>query len=152
MAESPPKNYDMYRDSPLRYLGYANELGESFRPILPRLVVPSYLLSFAYVTADTYDKAAKEYDKSKEMKRAGTVAIDTIVWQTLASIAIPGFTINCVVRACTYGVKSWSKTRPTMVRWFPTAVGLSVIPIIIHPIDSLVDFAMDRSVRKWYMG
>ena len=26
---------DIYRDSPLRYLGYANECGEAFRPLVP---------------------------------------------------------------------------------------------------------------------
>lgn len=142
--------YDIYRDSPLRYLGYANELGESFRPLLPRLVVPSYALSFAYVAADTYDKASKSYVETKETKRAGMLALDTLVWQTLASILVPGFTINCVVRACTFGVKSWSATRPTAVRWFPTLAGLSVIPLIIHPIDHMVDYAMDRSIRRYY--
>lgn len=32
---------DIWRDSALRYAGYANEVGESFRNIAPRLVVPS---------------------------------------------------------------------------------------------------------------
>lgn len=32
---------DIWRDSPLRYAGYANEVGESFRNIAPRLVGPS---------------------------------------------------------------------------------------------------------------
>ena len=33
------KPFDFWRDSLIRYLGYANELGESFRPLYPRLVV-----------------------------------------------------------------------------------------------------------------
>lgn len=32
---------DIWRDTPIRFLGYANELGESFRPILPKFVVSS---------------------------------------------------------------------------------------------------------------
>ena len=47
---------DLYRDTPVRYLGYANELGESFRYVTPWLVKPSYAVAFAYVFADTYDK------------------------------------------------------------------------------------------------
>lgn len=30
---------DIFRDTWVRYLGYANEFGESFRPLFPRLVV-----------------------------------------------------------------------------------------------------------------
>lgn len=47
---------DLYRDTPIRYLGYANELGESFRPLYPKLVAPSYAISFGYVALDTVDK------------------------------------------------------------------------------------------------
>ena len=61
---------DPLRDGPLRYLGYANELGESFRPVAPRLVVPSYLVSFGYVFADTLDKAAKEHAQACVRARA----------------------------------------------------------------------------------
>lgn len=34
-------DYDIWRDSALRYAGYANEIGEAFRFITPRLVLPS---------------------------------------------------------------------------------------------------------------
>ena len=50
---------DLYRDTPVRYLGYANEVGESFRHLFPRLVKPSYGVAFAYVFADAADKAKK---------------------------------------------------------------------------------------------
>ena len=46
---------DLFRDTPVRYLGYANELGEAFRPILPKFLVPSYFVSFGYVFADTFE-------------------------------------------------------------------------------------------------
>ena len=40
---------DIWRDTPLRYMGYANEVGEAFRPLFPKLVRPSYGVAFAYV-------------------------------------------------------------------------------------------------------
>ena len=52
-AGSEKIEVDFYRDTPVRYLGYANELGESFRPMVPKMVVPSYIVSFGYVVADT---------------------------------------------------------------------------------------------------
>lgn len=34
-------------------------------------------------------------------------------------------------------------------KWFPTIMGLGSIPMIIHPIDNFVDFALDNTTRKW---
>ena len=70
--EKEEKEYDIFRDSPVRYLGYANEIGESFRPIFPKFVMPSYAVSFAYVGADTIDKAKKHYDKTNRFDIAAT--------------------------------------------------------------------------------
>ena len=71
----------MYRDSLLRYLGYANEVGESFRPILPRLVVPSYVVSFGYVGMDTLDKTKKEFEASNgQYGLAANKAFDTLLF------------------------------------------------------------------------
>jgi fission process protein 1 len=125
---------DVWRDSLVRYLGYANEVGESFRPVAPRLVLPSYVVAFGYVAGDTLDKAVKAHRRATDegvpaRKRAVAVAnatVDTLLWQTSvdylsfvwgrarrvilsecwgcawrglqASVVIPGFTINRVVR------------------------------------------------------
>jgi fission process protein 1 len=40
--------YNVFRHSPLRYLGYANEVGEAFRYQLPKCVVPLYIISIGY--------------------------------------------------------------------------------------------------------
>lgn len=74
--------------------------------------------------------------------------MDTWVWQTLASVVIPGFTINRLVKF----------SKPLIARaalpavattWGPTALGLAAIPVIIHPIDSLVHTVMDATLRPW---
>lgn len=36
-------------------------------------------------------------------------------------------------------------------KWVPTAIGLGIIPFIVHPIDEAVTWAMDESVRKWLL-
>ena len=36
-ASSDAASVDLYRDTPVRFLGYANELGESFKPLIPRV-------------------------------------------------------------------------------------------------------------------
>lgn len=56
------------------------------------------------------------------------------------------------VKAMKSVMASESATRviPQVARkWVPTAVGLGIIPLIIHPIDGAVTLAMDSSVRTW---
>jgi len=53
------EDYDIFRHSLLRYMGYANEVGESFRYIFPSLVKPTYTLAFGYVFSDAIDKSYK---------------------------------------------------------------------------------------------
>merc|ERR1712137_1375259 len=57
--------YDIFKDSYFRFLGYTNELGEAFRPLLPRpLVTATYGVVFLYAVADTVDKSKRAYDVS----------------------------------------------------------------------------------------
>lgn len=41
--------HDIWRNSILRYAGYANEAGEAFAPIFPKFLKPSYGISLLYV-------------------------------------------------------------------------------------------------------
>lgn len=61
--------------------------------------------------------------------------VDTFVWQALASVAIPGFTINRVCAASLYILGTATRWPLAARKWTTTALGLLVIPIIIHPID-----------------
>ncbi|NXV78587.1 MTFP1 protein, partial [Atlantisia rogersi] len=146
---------DTYRDTWVRYLGYANEVGESFRPLVPVPVVwASYGVATAYVTADTIDKGRKAASAhAQDPAQAMRVAVamgDTFVWQGLASVAIPGFTINRLCAASLALLGTVTRWPPAVRRWTTTAVGLAAIPIIITPIDRTVDFLMDSTLRKLY--
>lgn len=100
---------DVWRDSLVRYLGYANEVGESFRPVAPRLVLPSYVVAFGYVAGDTLDKAVKAHRRATAAgvparKRAVAVAnatVDTLLWQT--SVGCLEFLWGCVIRVVLSG-------------------------------------------------
>uniref|UniRef100_A0A4X2KR83 Mitochondrial fission process protein 1 n=2 Tax=Vombatus ursinus TaxID=29139 RepID=A0A4X2KR83_VOMUR len=146
---------DLYRDTWVRYLGYANEVGEAFRAIVPTSVVwLSYGVASSYVVADAVDKGKKTRAAlSPESGRTAKVAVavmDTFIWQALASVAIPGFTINRLCATSLY-VLSRATSWPLAARkWTTTALGLMAIPVIIHPIDRSVDFLMDSSLRKLY--
>uniref|UniRef100_A0A8D0HJ50 Mitochondrial fission process protein 1 n=1 Tax=Sphenodon punctatus TaxID=8508 RepID=A0A8D0HJ50_SPHPU len=146
---------DLYRDTWLRYLGYANEVGESFRAIVPvSLVWLSYGVATTYVTADAVDKgkkaaAANAHEKDRTT-RVTVAVVDTFVWQALASVAIPGFTINRICATSLFLLGSMTRWPLPVRKWTTTAIGLSAIPFIIKPIDRSVDFLMDSSLRKLY--
>lgn len=141
--------------------GYANEVGESFRPLVPVPVVwASYGVATAYVTADAIDKGRKAATVSatpphppshslltlpltpvspqthaQDPMRVGVAVVDTFVWQSLASVAIPGFTINRLCAASLALLGSLTRWPLPVRRWTTTALGLAAIPLIITPID-----------------
>jgi mitochondrial fission process protein 1 len=141
---------DLFRDTGIRYLGYANEIGEAFHPIVPRLLIPSYVVAVGYVGADTWDKIHKARLRNEPTDRVVRLGCDVLVWQMLASVMIPGYTIRAITagskRICESGAL---KNLPAgFRRWTPTIVGLSTIPLIIHPIDHAVDRFMDTVFRQ----
>jgi len=75
--------------------------------------------------------------------------VDTVIWQGLASVAIPGFTINRICYLSNLVLRYTTALPPATRKWTVTAIGLSAIPFIIHPIDRAVDFLLDRTLRQW---
>ncbi|XP_029660075.1 mitochondrial fission process protein 1 [Formica exsecta] len=143
---------DLYRDTYVRYLGYANEVGEAFRSLVPKSIVWfSYALSSGYVLADTVHKGAKVYQTDATSQKTKNVLLstsDTLIWQTFASIIVPGLTINRICATVQFAQKK--STRVAFKKpWISTLIGLISIPFIIHPIDHAVEGAMDVTYRKW---
>jgi fission process protein 1 len=159
--KSETKEYDIYRDSPLRYMGYANECGEAFAAWLPPFGVPAtYGVAAVYVLADTFDKAIKA-NKEKGVKEGVIVGLDTVTWQMLASVFWPGSFIRVTVNATNLLVSKLPADlsldiggldAATIEKALPTAIGLMTIPFIVKPIDKTIDWAMEESVTKVLRG
>lgn len=169
VEQAPPPPHNIFRDSALRYAGYANEVGESFRYQIPRLVTPTYAIAFTYVCADaistgheTWQKRTNDAKSDSNANSANTVwhdtiyaTADTLLWQTLASVFVPGATINLVVKASRFAVhrSPLGLLLPVMVaKWLPTATGLGSIPLIVQPIDHTIHYMLDNSTRHWWNG
>jgi len=113
--------------SSLLSLSHAHALpihSEAFAAWLPPLGVPlSYAVAIGYVLVDTVDKGLKAYARAREELEGGAVpvradvdtgrlalllaaerTVDTIVWQLLASVFVPGYTIHTVVAAVHAGL------------------------------------------------
>merc|ERR1711894_445932 len=118
-----------------------------------KFVYASYGLASAYVLAGTNDKASKAKkllgDSEGALSKIGAAAFDTLLWQALASVIIPGFTIN---RICAGSLLGMAKVIPQVAEvkreWATTLIGLGVIPFIVHPIDTGVHVLMDNTTRK----
>ncbi|XP_005106290.1 mitochondrial fission process protein 1 [Aplysia californica] len=157
-SEKKAREYDVFKDSLLRYLGYANEVGEAFRVLVPvSLVRLSYVVASTYVAADSVDKGYKMSQKvsdsadwSYKCKRVGIATGDTLVWQGFASVAVPGFTINRICWASRHVLSRVASLLAPVRNWSVVAIGLGCIPFIIKPIDRAVDHAMDATLRKLY--
>ena len=149
-------NVDPYRETSLRYMGYANELGEAFTSYLPDWGLPaSYCVAAAYVMFGTIDKGQKAYDAAEEEDKIQDtlrISAETLTWQMLASVFWPGSIIRVIVNASANVISNNHLDNNHIVHFFPTLVGLSAIPLIVKPIDSTVDALMEASISKVIHG
>jgi fission process protein 1 len=143
------KNVDPYRETSLRYMGYANELGEAFTSYLPEWGLPaSYCVAASYVMFDTIDKGQKAYDAAEEEDKVIDtlrISTETMTWQMLASVFWPGSIIRVIVNMAAHMAGNDHQ-------FLPTLVGLAAIPLIIKPIDTTVDKLMETSISKVIHG
>lgn len=131
-----------------RILAYASEVGESFRPLIPRSFVRGfYGISWGYVIIDTLFNTmlASEfgYDAAKY------TCIDKSIFHTFASMAFPAYTIHSIVRYSGRLLRFLFRGTK-LARFGPVGLGLFSIPYIIHPLDHFTEYLMDISIRKFY--
>jgi fission process protein 1 len=159
-----------------RPLAYASEVGESFRPIVPRWLVNSaYGISIGYVFADTlihtYNvrqilKKSNNTSNDNHNKQIAINFADKAIWHTFASMVLPAVSIHSIVKysgIClkhemdhmqmfkSANVESVARIAKYS-RWGSVFIGLTAIPFIIHPLDHLTDLTMDRTIRRLYPG
>ncbi|KAL3206622.1 hypothetical protein MRX96_010682 [Rhipicephalus microplus] len=121
-------------DTPVRLLGYANEVGEAIRSLVHVNVVRlSYAVASAYVVVDTTDKVLKA-DKVKCPdakahcnKLFNTVGVHAVSLSAQALLEMP-------LKAC---------------KWTTTGVGLGCIPFTVSPIDHGVHALIGQTLRPW---
>lgn len=117
-----------------------------------KLVYLSYFVSSAYVLSHSVacgirakdrrrNSTGKELDAQIRNKSAFSPSIaflDTLIWQGLASVIIPGLLINrtCALsRLLLHQLFRRKLVGAGVMKWTVTGIGLGSIPFIIHPID-----------------
>lgn len=153
-----------------RYVAYTSEIGESFRPVAhPWLVRGAYGISWAYIIGDVSHEGYKAYlsnqrilhpekdpnAPSSELHTPGHVpAIDhysarmaeRFVFQSIASMGLPAFTIHSIVR---YSGQAFKNVKNTKIRtWGPIGLGLAAVPalpyLFDHPIEQATEWVFHQ--------
>ncbi|QKF94608.1 mitochondrial 18kda protein [Fadolivirus algeromassiliense] len=136
-----------------RYLAYASEVGESFRPIIPKYIVnASYAASIFYVGTDVWIHTHDMIQQNKPQKEIAIRTTDRLIWHSFASMILPALTVHSIVKYSGKGIDKYNmfSTKPKVRGWAPTLIALACIPFIIHPLDHVTDYAMDNTIRKLY--
>ncbi|TDL29152.1 hypothetical protein BD410DRAFT_735881 [Rickenella mellea] len=138
-----------------RYIAYTSDVGEAFRPVVPPWVVTSaYGISWLYLVGDVsfetwkakrQGPTALEAAHFSESTRLGLVAVKRSIFQSVASMALPAFTIHTVVAQ---SKRAWVKAKsPRLKAWGPTVTGLAVVPLLPylfdHPVEKVTDHAFE---------
>ncbi len=128
-----------------------------------RLVHFSYFVASAYVVTHSVSRSTVAKNRSsqgsssldgilrqrasscKERRSQSVLSpsrafVDTLIWQGLASVIIPGLVINrtCALSRLLLNQVFRRQLSEGVRKWVVTGVGLGTIPVIIHPIDRLV--------------
>ncbi|KAI8391623.1 mitochondrial 18 KDa protein-domain-containing protein [Radiomyces spectabilis] len=125
-----------------RYLAYTSDVGEAFRPIVsPLIVKAAYGVSWAYLGLDVAYEGYKAVHAGKDSAVVGTLMVKRGVFQSIASMALPMFTIHSVVK---HSAKMFTNVKNAKLRtWGPTFLGLGVVPFLPflfdHPVETVVD-------------
>lgn len=155
-----------------RYVAYTSDIGESFRPIAhPNAVRFAYGISWAYLVGDVgyegykarlRNQATLHPEQHPNLPAAqqhpevpgrvapidhwGTVMAQRAVFQGLASMGLPAFTIHSIVRYSGQALKQVKNQR--LRTWGPIGLGLAAVPALPFLFDHPVEVATEWTFHK----
>ena len=142
-----------------RYVAYTSDIGESFRPVShPYLVRGSYLVSWLYLSGDVANEGYKAYHrqyppgqppvKVAPLEDYRTVAAQRAVFQSIASMGLPAFTIHSAVKYSGLYLKDSKNVR--LRTWGPIGLGLSIVPFLPYIFDEPVEHVVEAAFQKGF--
>lgn len=149
-----------------RYVAYTSDIGESFRPVAhPWLVRGAYGVSWAYLAGDVSHEGYKAYKNNQRILHPETdedkaavaarpagqkiaaiedyraVMVQRAVFQSIASMGLPAFTIHSIVRYSGRAMKNVKNVR--LRTWGPIGLGLAAVPALPFMFDQPVEEATE---------
>ncbi|KAK5117922.1 hypothetical protein LTR85_008696 [Meristemomyces frigidus] len=155
-----------------RYVAYTSDIGESFRPIAhPYMVRFAYGISWAYLVGDVSHEGYKAYMRNQAtlhpqalidlpaaqehpqkpgrvapIDHWSTVMAQRALFQGVASMGLPAFTIHSIVR---YSSKALKGVKNQRIRtWGPIGLGLAAVPALPFLFDKPVEVATEWIFHK----
>ncbi|KAF8915865.1 mitochondrial 18 KDa protein-domain-containing protein [Mucidula mucida] len=136
-----------------RYIAYTSDVGEAFRPVVPPWVVTAaYGVSWLYLAGDVSYESYKAHRRGptaveaaylSEPTRLSLVAVQRAAFQSIASMALPAFTIHTAVKQAD---KAFMNAKNVRVKtWGPTMTGLAIVPALPYLFDHPVEVATERA-------
>jgi fission process protein 1 len=149
-----------------RYVAYTSDVGESFRPVAhPKLVTFCYGISWAYLLGDVGYETWKAYLHQEGKYKPGlkpwqptplanpvaamvyddydwkVVGLKRAVFQSIASMGLPAFTIHSTVR---YSSLLFKNSSNKMLKSYgPVSLGLGIVPFLPYIFDKPVEEGVD---------
>ncbi|KAF2485168.1 mitochondrial 18 KDa protein-domain-containing protein [Neohortaea acidophila] len=149
-----------------RYVAYTSDIGESFRPVAhPWLVRSAYGISWAYILGDVSYEGYKAYLRNEKVRHPEkdadantstalvvpghvapiddyrTIMVQRGIFQSIASMGLPAFTIHSVVR---YSGQALKNVKNTKIRtWGPIGLGLAAVPALPYMFDKPIEHATE---------
>lgn len=138
----------------VRYVAYSSDVGESFRPMIkPWMVNATYGIAGAYVLGDVGYSGYKANRAGHSKEVVAATAAHTLVFQCLASLALPAVIIHTVVhQAQHFCHRPAFVSMPRVVRFGPSAIGLALIPampLLDPPVEYVIDTVFDKVWPVW---
>lgn len=133
----------------IRYVGYTSDIGESFRPVVsPAIVRAGYGISWAYLLGDVgYEGYKAKIVRGEDNTNVGLLVVRRSVFQAVATMALPAFTIHSVVKYS--GRLMHNVKNPRVKGWGPTFLGLATVPalpyLFDHPVEHVIDAVFDKA-------
>lgn len=147
------KETDVFRDTGLRYLGYANDFGEAFRSIIgPVWAHRTYWIAGAYAAADSLSKGKDAFKEAKGESFHDRVlhflggVLDAGVFHFIASITVPPMIIRALQEKIV-GSMPQRMAKTAIGKSLPVAAGLAIIPLIVKPVDWAAEKFLDMTIR-----
>ncbi|KAI5812037.1 mitochondrial 18 KDa protein-domain-containing protein [Pyronema omphalodes] len=140
-----------------RYVAYTSDIGESFRPVAhPYLVKGAYGVSWLYLLGDVANEGYKAHQKQTAPDAAPvapiedfkTVMVQRALFQGIASMGLPAFTIHSVVKYSGQAFKN--AQNKTLRTWAPIGLGLGVVPALPYMFDEPVEHAVEWVFHKGF--
>ncbi|KAH3669001.1 hypothetical protein OGAPHI_002756 [Ogataea philodendri] len=156
-----------------RYVAYTSDIGESFRPVVnPAFVKLCYGISWSYVLGDVSLEAWRARMRQEGRYTPGLlpwhtqpdadpvaaaayngmdwkwVGLQRGVFQSIASMGLPAFTIHSTVR---YSSVLFKNSSNKSIKTFgPVGLGLAVVPLLPYLFDEPVEHATEYIFEQAY--